>query len=86
MLLSQSWFLVITKTQRGILFTRAKRGDLRKTWLEKQGMFYAQVWKKYTKRAKWCDDNPGSITIIKSKVEVSVKEISKVIIFLNKRQ
>lgn len=30
--------------------------------------------KKYTKRAKWCDDNPESIATLKSKVEVSVKE------------
>lgn len=48
-------------------------------------MLYAQVWKKYTKRVKWCDDNPDSGAIIKSKVEVSDKEICKEIIVLQKR-
>lgn len=41
---------------------------------------------KNTQRAKWCDDNPDSIAIIKGKVEVSIKELNKAITFLKKRQ
>lgn len=49
-------------------------------------MLYAEVWKKYTKRGKWYDDNPDSIATIKSKMEVSIETISKAITFLKKRQ
>lgn len=86
MLLSQSWFFVITKTQRGILFTRSKRGDLRGISNYKNKVCYMHKYgEKYTKRVKWCDDNPDSGAIIKSKVEVSDKEICKEIIVLQKR-
>lgn len=47
--------------------------------------FTCRRMEKYTKRVKWHDENKDRTAIIKKKLEVSFKNISKAITFLKKR-